>query len=214
MKLFGNLIRFSFVLLVVCLLWGCGDPYDKVANLDSRGRAIVCLGDSITHGYGATKGNDYVSVLSRRLGVEVVNSGVDGDTTERALARLDRDVLRLRPRLVIVELGGNDLLRKTPKAETFVAMDAIVGRCVGAGSMVVLVHCKFVPLGSPYRDEFSAIAERHGAVFVENALKGVWGNPAMMYDQIHPNDRGYAVLAQRVGDAVVALMSESASRSK
>jgi len=74
-------IAVSFVIV------GCGSPYDDIANLDSRGSRIVCLGDSITRGHGSSPGRDYPSRLSELLGVPVVNAGRGGDTTGSALGR-------------------------------------------------------------------------------------------------------------------------------
>ncbi|MBI3118467.1 MAG: hypothetical protein HYZ00_07260, partial [Candidatus Hydrogenedentes bacterium] len=92
------------------VLGGCGVDYDDVANIANTRTAIVCFGDSITHGYGASPGRDYPARLAELLGTPVINAGVDGDTTASALKRLEEDVLIEEPRLVIVELGGNDFL--------------------------------------------------------------------------------------------------------
>ena len=69
---------------------------------------MVILGDSLSAGTGAAKGEGFVDLLQQRLGVEIVNRGIPGNTTAQGLARLDKDVLSLKPSLVIVELGGND----------------------------------------------------------------------------------------------------------
>src|SRR5215212_11260441 len=83
----------------------------RVRNIASRGSAIIAFGDSLTAGYGANPGEDYPSRLSTMIGATIVNAGVNGDTTESALARVDADVLARDPRIVLVGLGGNDLLR-------------------------------------------------------------------------------------------------------
>ncbi|MCH7960309.1 MAG: arylesterase [Candidatus Hydrogenedentes bacterium] len=192
------------------LLTGCGPDFETVANLNSTGSRIVCLGDSITKGYGATPGNDYPSILSSLLGVPVINAGVNGDTTAGALARLQRDVLDRDPMLVIVELSGNDLVRRVPKIETERNLDRIVKQCIEHGAMVVLVHCKFgILLSDPYLETHQTIAEARGTLLVENALRGIFGNPARSVDQIHPNDEGYALLAERVFAVVEPLLRES-----
>ena len=72
------------------------------------GQTIICFGDSLTEGVGAESGEDYPSVLSRELGLPVINAGQRGDTTAEALARISDAVLSKNPRLVIVLLGGND----------------------------------------------------------------------------------------------------------
>ena len=190
--------------LTVCA--SCGTSFNDVANLDASGAAVVCFGDSITRGCGASPGEDYPSHLARLLGDIVVNAGRDGDTTASALRRLDAEVLTSNPRLVIVALGGNDVLNKVPLRETVANLDDIVERCTGQGAMVAVVHCKFGLFSDPYRKDFEAVAARHGAVMIPRALKGVWGNPQMMHDQVHPNGRGYARIAERVAQTVGPLL--------
>ena len=191
----------------------CGSPYSNVANLQSSGSTIVCFGDSLTRGYGATPTHDYPSVMAAELGREVINAGRDGDTTESALARLASDVLSNSPRLVVVALGGNDTLQQRPKAATMQDLDLIVSRIVSLGAMVVLVHAKFGLLDDPYRDGIESIADKYGAVVVTGVLDGILGRPSRMYDQIHPNDAGYALMAARIS-AVVAPLLEAADAAR
>lgn len=194
-------------LLFAFVLEGCSTG--EVANLTAPGETIVCFGDSITKGYGASPGNDYPSQLEQKLGRPVVNAGENGDTTADALLRLDTDVLVLRPRLVIIELAGNDLLRKIPKETTADNLETIVERCITAGCMVALVHGRLGLFRDPYWAHFKEIAGQHGAVIVKDSLRGILGNPRMMSDQIHPNDAGYALLAQRVAEVVGPLLGRA-----
>jgi lysophospholipase L1-like esterase len=136
----------------------------------------------------------------------VINSGSDGDTAEDALRRLERDVLSHRPRGVIVLIGGNDVLRRNDRQVTLDAVDRIVARCAQAGAIVVLVHGKYGLFDDPYRDGFEQIAAQHNALLVKHALKGILGNPSHSSDQIHPNDAGYALLAERVAEAMRPLL--------
>lgn len=198
------------LVLGACLVAsGCGGTYGQVANLGNAGEAIVCFGDSITRGYGVPADQAYPVQLSLLLNRPVINAGRDGDTTGSALGRLERDVLSLRPRLVIVELGGNDLLNRVPREETASNLDRIVGRCVASGCMVVLVHAKFGIWSDPFAEAFEEVAERHGAVVVWKSLSGILGNTRMMHDQIHPNADGYRLLAERVAAVVEPLLAEA-----
>lgn len=150
---------------------------------------------------------DYPSQLSALLGRPVINAGKNGDTTAGGLERLQKDVLTRDPRIVVVGLGGNDFLSQTPKSQTARNLETIVQRCVRRGAMVVVVHSKFgILLSDPYLDEFRAIAERNGAVFVRDSLDGILGSPKRMSDPIHPNDEGYRLIAERVLEAVAPLL--------
>ncbi|HQE81373.1 MAG TPA: GDSL-type esterase/lipase family protein [Candidatus Hydrogenedentes bacterium] len=196
----------AIALGVSALVCGCGSSYKHAANLDTPNQGIVCLGDSLTSGYGATPGNSYPEHLSRLLGERVVNAGIEGDTSGDALARLKEDVLSRSPRLVIVLVGGNDFLQQIPREQTVENVERIVAQCVAARSMVILIHLKAGVLSDPYYDGFEAVAERHGAVFVPEILKGIFGKPRLMSDQIHPNDQGYAVMAERIAEAAAPLL--------
>lgn len=193
----------------MALAVSCGRSEPNVANLSSEGDVIVAFGDSITYGFGVKAEEAYPAVLGETLGVEVVNAGQSGDTTGTALERLEDDVLRLEPRLVIVELGGNDFLNKVPKEETFRNMDRIVGACVDTGAMVVVAHIKTGVWTDAYRDRFEEIAERHGALLVPNIMRGIFGKPSMMYDQIHPNAAGHEVIAGRIAEIVGPLLERA-----
>jgi len=180
-----------------------------VANLDSTGTTIVAFGDSITYGHGVKASETYSALLSEALGTEVVNAGRNGDTTASGLQRLRRDALDLDPRLVIVELGGNDFLEKVPREQTFQNLDRIVRDCVDAGAMVILVHIQLGLFGDKYRGEYEAIAERHGALLVPDVLDGVFGRPSMMADQIHPNANGQEVIAARIAEVLIPLLERA-----
>ncbi len=186
---------------------GCGTNFSDTANLDSKGTTILCFGDSLTRGYGASPGNDYPSRLGVLIGLPVINAGRDGDTSADALKRLERDVLEHNARIIMIALGGNDLLKQVPRETTEENLGRIVGQCVSGGAMVVLVHAKYgLFLSDPYIETYESVGERYGAVVVRDVLDNVLGNPKHMYDQVHPNDEGYGLMAERVAAVVGPLL--------
>lgn len=193
--------------LLVWLIWP--SRYSNVANLDSRGTGIVAFGDSLTAGYGAGEREDYPSELSRRAGVAVTNAGVSGDTTEAALARLDRDVLTQNPRIVIVGLGGNDFLRGVPIASTEANLRQIVRRIQEAGAMVVLLGFRFPSLSADYEGMYERVASEEGALLIPDLLDDILSDPSLKSDEIHPNGRGYALIAERVAGPFEALIRKA-----
>lgn len=164
----------------------------------TAGANVIAFGDSLVNGRGATAGHDFVSVLSRRTGLPILNAGRSGDTTGTALERLERDVLARNPRIVIVLLGGNDFLRRVPRDETFRNLEAIVTRVRSRGAAVVLVGISVGLITDEYGDQYDALARRSSAGFVPDILDGVIGRPDRMSDPIHPNDRGHAIIADRL----------------
>ncbi|MEO8034654.1 MAG: arylesterase [Acidobacteriota bacterium] len=184
------------LLLLAWLLWP--SPFSKVANLSSRGSNVIAFGDSLTAGYGAGGGEDYPSRLSALIAVSVLNAGVSGDTTEAALARLDTDVLARDPRIVIVGLGGNDFLRGIDIGATEANLRTIVGRIQDKGAMVVLLGFHFPSLTVNYETMYERVARDNGCLLIARPLAGILTDPSLKSDEIHPNARGYALMAERL----------------
>jgi len=189
-------------LSVLCAgLAGCGP---KAPNLDSPGKTIVCLGDSITAGVGAAPGPAYPDLLAARLGKEVINAGVSGDTAEQGLARVD-DVLADDPWLVIVELGGNDVLQQVPPERTEAALRSILQRLLDARVVPVLVELR-VPFGGKYGEIYGRLAKDMKVPIVEDTLHDILLAPALKSDTIHPNAQGYERLATAIAHEVEPLI--------
>jgi lysophospholipase L1-like esterase len=170
-----------------------------ITNEHPQGVAIVAFGDSLTAGYQVADADSYPAQLAQLVGREVLNRGVSGDSTADGLARLDRDVLSENPRVVLLSLGANDMLRRQPIEQTFANLRRIVDRIQARGALVVLIGVEGYPLlhgdyGKRYRD----LARETGCVYVPDVLDDVLGEPALMYDQIHPNGAGYAKIARRI----------------
>jgi acyl-CoA thioesterase-1 len=185
-------------LAVIALFWFIRQPDAPQAAKPTTGTSIIAFGDSLVSGAGATAGNDFVSVLSRRLGTPIINAGRGGDTTRTALARLDEDVLARNPRIVIVLLGGNDFLRRVPKKETFANLGMIVERIRARGAAVVLLAIDVGVIRDPYAEEYEALARRTSAALVPDVLDEIIDKQQHMADGIHPNNRGYRIVADRV----------------
>lgn len=177
------------------------DSY-PIVNATPEGSAIIAFGDSLTAGTGSTNGNDYPAVLGRRLGIEVLNRGVPGETSTDALLRLDRDVLQEDPRIVIVCLGGNDGLQRVPIDTTLRNLSTIIRSIQGRGALVILAGVRSATFTDQYHKPFRQLARETGCVFVPNILDDILGRPSRTSDQIHPNDAGYAIIAERIANAV------------
>lgn len=188
---------------------GCSGPdYEAVRNRDSLGETIVFLGDSLTAGTGARPQESIPSILAPGLPLPVVNAGVPGDTTAKALSRLDRDVLSKSPRLVVVMLGGNDALRRVPKDETEENLRRIVRRCQeDGGAMVAVVALRLSFFGDSYSAIFEKVAEEEQALLIPDLWKGIAGKKEYMSDQVHPNAKGYALMAERLEPHLQTLLS-------
>ena len=165
-------------------------------------RTIICFGDSLTYGTGASKGMDYPSQLSQMLNKPVINAGVPGDTTGRALSRLDRDVLSKNPDIVLITLGGNDLKNGVSKDSAFRNFRKIVESLQKQGAEVIVGGLKFPLRDRGYGSGYQELAAQTGAVLIPDIFEGIMGNRKLMSDPIHPNDAGYKIIAQRFHAAI------------
>lgn len=198
-------VKVWLFLFLVVLAGGCRD---EVAHLKHRTGPVVILGDSLAAGVGSASQAGFVGVLSQRVGVEIVNRGVPGNTTAQGLARLDKDVLALDPALVILELGGNDALQKVDLDTTFSNLATIIDRVHGREIPVLMLGVRGGVFSDKFAARFQDLASEKKVAFVPNILDGILTSPALKHDSIHPNDAGYAVIADRVEPVLRSLLEQ------
>ncbi len=165
--------------------------------LEKNTGPILVFGDSLAEGVGANQGGDISSLLSKALSEPVLNYGVARDTTEAALTRIDAPLAE-KPRLAIIILGGNDFLRKVPREETAKNLERIIATFQNEGAIVLLLGVRSGIIGGGSDEFYETIAEKTGAAYEEDILKGVFGNQSLMSDAIHPNNAGYAKIVERI----------------
>lgn len=193
MKIF---VSFGIVILLlgVYLLLGFGV---EIKNYPSEGSDIIAFGDSLVAGVGSESGGGFVSMLSKDLGVPIINLGISGNTTKDGLMRVGI-IDNYRPKIVLVLLGGNDFLRKVPEGEIFSNLEGIITHVQSRGSTVVLLGVRSGILSNRYDGAYEDLAKRLGAAYVPDVLDNVFGVPELMYDTLHPNDTGYRIIADKV----------------
>ena len=184
------------ILFSLLLIMGCGKP--AVVNRNNSGRNIICFGDSITEGFGAGAGQDYPALLKGRFRRPVINAGRTGDTTGDALQRLEEDVLARDPYLVIVEFGANDYLKQVPRQKTFGNLDELVRRIQDHGAIVVLAEVRVGLIRDEYYAGLRLIADKRQALLVPDIMQGITWNAELKSDGIHPNAKGYAMIAEKI----------------
>ena len=185
-------------------------------------RHILAFGDSLFAGYGLKDGQSYPARLEAALreqgiNVRVTNAGVSGDTSAAARQRLDfvLDSLAPEPDLALVELGGNDLLRGLPPAETRANLEAILAALAARNIPVLLMGMRAPPnLGEAYVGEFDAIypalAQRHGAQLVPFFLASVYDKPALIQaDRVHPTAEGIEAIVDATAGTVAAALPKA-----
>jgi acyl-CoA thioesterase-1 len=224
---------YAVAFLLVGLLAGCNEaevaaPVSQktetaaaAAPLAVQGpeRLILAFGDSLYAAYGLKRGESMparVEVLLREKGINatVVNAGVSGDTTSAGRKRLafTLDNLPRKPDLVLLGLGGNDVLRQIPVTETRANLVAMLDELRRRDIPVVLTGMRAPPnLGPDFARQFDAIyidlAREYRAGLDPFILEGVVGDRQLMLpDGIHPNKKGVDVMAKRIAPIVAGLV--------
>jgi acyl-CoA thioesterase-1 len=179
-------------------------------------RVIVAFGDSLTAGLGVDVGQTYPARLGERLKREgydyrVINAGVSGDTTAGGLRRVDW-ALRLKPEIVILELGVNDALRGQNLAAVRTNLDQLVARFQAAGARVLVAGMRLPPnYGDRYAEDFRRlygdVARARNAPLMPFFLDGVGAEVHLnQADGIHPTAEGYAIVVNRLWPHLVPLL--------
>lgn len=201
---------------VILLALGGGTYFFLLAPPKAASNDMACLnqhikiaafGDSLVEGYGASRNNDFPSILSTKLGVPVSNFGHSGDTTADAVLRVD-NVIATRPDVVIVLLGGNDALQRMPVDSTKQNLSIIIEKLQAEHIKVVLVGVMGGIGNDPYQAMFESLAKKYDLALIPNILSGVFGDRTLMSDQVHPNDAGYAKVAARILPVVQEVCGE------
>ena len=192
----------------VLILWLLA--FAGIGTAAAEAPAILVFGDSISAGFGLAHVDEgWVGMLRQKLksegyGYEVVNASVSGETTAGGLARLPRALQLHHPRIVVIELGGNDGLRALPIDQMTANLEQMVDLAAASGARVLLLGMRIPPnYGPEYTEKFAAsfadVAKRSKVALVPFLLAGVALSPDLMQaDGVHPNERGQPKLVAAV----------------
>jgi acyl-CoA thioesterase I len=182
-------------------LWFTGESRDYTNFPPAATGPWIAFGDSLTEGYGASTGHDYPTLLGQRLGIAIQNHGRSGETSSDALKRVD-EIVALEPRVVLLCFGGNDSLQGEPASRTFGNLAQLIDRFHARGTFVVLIGIRTASLRDRNEKQFGKLAREKRVLYVPDMLKGLAFRPIYMSDAIHPNDAGYARIAERLEKAL------------
>jgi acyl-CoA thioesterase-1 len=198
-----SMLRFLVLLLVATVLLAACGSHSKEAALPA-GSVVLALGDSLTAGAGVSTEQAWPALLEKRTGWEIINGGVNGDTSAQGLQRLPNLLEQHNPQLVLVTLGGNDMLRHIPQQETAANLGRILALVKAHGAKAVLVATPEPNLMSAVFQHLSAppfykqVAEQQQVPLIDNAVAEVLSDPQLKGDQVHPNAAGHALLAEKI----------------
>ena len=220
------------LILLVLVLAGCEESTTSPSDTQKTG-PIVCLGDSLTEGYGASKpseidkSNSYPAFLQKKVNINVINAGISGDTAGGGLARVDTDVLADDPQVVIILLGANDFLKLRPASETKKNLQAIINKVKSKDRKIYLAsfigdaawedsYLEIFPIMPPgiiaflegYKKIYTELwSENPDLGQIPNIWKGI--EKKQMSDLIHPNAEGYGIMADNIFSVMKPYLTEN-----
>jgi acyl-CoA thioesterase I len=188
--------RLALCCVAVLALGGCGDA-PKLSRL-APDAVVLAFGDSLTYGTGAPETDSYPAQLERIIGRKVVRAGVPGEVSAAALERLPATLDEHRPKLLLLCIGGNDFLRNLSQAEVAANLRRMIALAKSKGSEVLLIGAPEKGLLVTPPKLYAEIAKELGVPYEGKVIGEILRSSELKSDPIHPNARGYRLVAQRV----------------
>ena len=197
----GTASRLRFGAVVAALLLiatGCGQQA-KLPRL-APDAVLLAFGDSLTYGTGASEDESFPAQLARITGRRVVREGVPGEVSAAGLARLPGALDEHRPQLLILCHGGNDFLRRLPKAQAAENVRAMIRLAKDRGIAVLLIGTPDIGFTLTPPDFYGESAKQFGIPYEADVLTKILRDASLKADQVHPNAQGYRLMAERVAE--------------
>ena len=197
LKLMRMRVVYSLMIALALMLSACGEKAPRLPKLAATD-VIVAFGDSLTHGTGAGESESYPAVLGQLIGRTVVRAGVPGEVSAQGLARLPAVLDEHNPRLVIVCLGGNDMLRQVREAEIAQSLRSIIKTLKDRKIAVVLIGVPRPALITSAPVFYADLAKEFDIPYEGEIVTSVLYSNETKSDPIHPNARGYRQMAEAI----------------
>ncbi|MCG3859394.1 GDSL-type esterase/lipase family protein [Psychrobacter sp. Ps2] len=194
MKLRGRFLMLAGIGLSVAIsVTGCGSEPQQ--DILPAGSTVVALGDSLTYGYGANPKTAYPTVLAELSKWNVVNAGVNGDTSADVLTRVN-EITEQNPDLVLLGVGGNDVLQRIAPDTTRANIVATIDTLQSNNIDVVLIAEPYLSTSALFGKAsdnplYEDIAEAEGIPLYSDGWSTVLSDEALKSDKIHANAAGY-----------------------
>jgi acyl-CoA thioesterase-1 len=180
---------------------------------------ILILGDSLSAAHNIAIDESWPALFRHNIGVRypqtrVINASISGETTFGGVSRLARLLTKHRPSHLIVELGGNDGLQGLNLKQTTANLNRMLSMANEQNIATMMIGVRMPPnLGAAYNQRFQAVyenvASQNDTYYLPKFLKGIAvSDPALMQsDGIHPTALAQPVLAEKIFNALIEMLS-------
>jgi acyl-CoA thioesterase-1 len=191
----GNLCAIFLFLF----LFACTNTQLTLSRLPDDA-VILAFGDSLTSGVGAPPGSSYPEILENLINRKVIKSGIPGETSGEGLVRLPSELATHRPKLVLLCIGGNDLLRRMDLEKTAGNVSRMVQMIRNSGAEVVIIGVPKPGLVLSTARFYKTISEDMEVPLEGSLVPDILAESKLRSDPIHPNAEGYKRLAEGIAD--------------
>ncbi|MDR1007239.1 MAG: GDSL-type esterase/lipase family protein [Campylobacteraceae bacterium] len=165
----------------------------------SQDSVILAFGDSLTEGFGAKDSESYPVKLGEILNMRIINAGISGEDSNKGLLRLASLLEKIKPRIVILCHGGNDILRKYDLKKTKENLSEMIALIKNKNADIIFVGVPNLNGFFISTDEiYNELADEYDLIYDSDTLAQIIKSPTLKSDQIHPNAAGYDLLAQNL----------------
>ncbi len=192
--------RRALLVLLTALAAACSEA-PKLAPL-APDDVVLAFGDSITYGTGAAAAESYPAQLETLVGRRIVRAGVPGELTAQALARLPAALDEHWPQLLVLCIGGNDFLRRLGNRQAEANVREMVKLARARGVAVLLIGTPEPGFAVTPPAFYAGIAKEYRLPYEEGIIGQVLKDKSLKADPIHPNARGYRVIAERLAETL------------
>lgn len=193
------MFKYIFILLIGILLVISFTKESPKMNTLQTTDTVLALGDSITYGFGADTIQSYPYFLSQKTGLNIINAGVNGDTSEEGLARVPQLLHDKSIKLILLCFGGNDLLQKKSQADIKSNLKKMIHLAKMKNIPVILISVPNISVfGLQPLELYEELAEEENVELVEGLLTTILSRSSLKSDYIHPNAKGYKQMADEI----------------
>ena len=157
---------------------------------------ILAFGDSLTYGFGVAHNLSYPKHIENKTDFKVINAGVNGEYSHSGLERLSKLLNKHKPHTVILCHGANDILNRLPSSRLKGNLLAMIDLIKESAAKILFVG---VPDYYHYSFDTHAIykevANETNVIFIDNVLTTIASDSSLRNDDVHPNHRGYELMA-------------------
>jgi len=201
-----NIIKLGFLAVIAIFVFNyfntTDEQYDGTLVLPINTK-ILAFGDSITYGYRVDSEKNYPSILSNLLQSEVINAGINGETTKDGLERLPKLLNKYKPQILIICEGGNDLLRSKKFSEIKANLAKMIEIAQKKKIFVVLVGVPYLEyLKYSTANFYYDLATKYNIPLEADTLAQILNDSSLKVDEVHPNAKGYEILSNALANLI------------